>query len=207
MQSLSVKDITLYDLRIKFGLHLIEDEDFFPEWRDNLPKLSDLERQRLDRVKAAYNNLLEYPPMLENTVKMVVLSPLLDMADFYLPPFRIKSEDSIELSAEDEGVIYRGKIDVLVFKEKLWLMAIESKQATFSLETSEAQILAYMLATPHPEQSTFGMISDGSSFRFFKLVKSQANQYALSRLFNIRNPGNELYNVLRILKNLGQILK
>ena len=206
MQSLPVKDITLSDLRTKFGLNLVEDEEFFPEWQVNLPELTALERQRLDRVKAAYNNLLEYPPILENTVKMVVLSPLLDMANFYLPPFRIKSEDSVELSAEDEGVIYRGKIDVLVFQEKLWLMVIESKQAAFSLETGEAQLLAYMLASPNPEKPTFGMISNGGSFRFFKLVKAQINQYALSKLFNTRNPGNELYNVLEILKKLGQLL-
>ncbi|MEH2071603.1 MAG: hypothetical protein V7K47_26190 [Nostoc sp.] len=48
--------------------------------------------------------MLKYPPLLENTVKMVVLSPLLDLADFYLSRFHIKSEKSVEVAAVDEGV-------------------------------------------------------------------------------------------------------
>lgn len=43
-----------------------------------------------------YTYLLRYPPLLENTVKMVVLSPLLDMVGFFAPPFHIRSESSIE---------------------------------------------------------------------------------------------------------------
>jgi hypothetical protein len=74
---------------------MVENEEFFREWQDNLPAITDEEKQRLNRVKASYANLLKYPPLLENTVKMVVLSPLLDLADFYLSPFHIKSEKSV----------------------------------------------------------------------------------------------------------------
>lgn len=84
--------MTLGELSNRFGLELTEDEQFFQEWQIELPELTATEKQRLDRVKSSFSNLLEYPPLLEDTVKMVVLSPLLDMADFYLPPFHIKSE-------------------------------------------------------------------------------------------------------------------
>jgi hypothetical protein len=149
--------------------------------------------------------LIKYPPLLKNTVKMVVLSPLLDLADFYLSPFHVKSEKSVEISEEDEGVIIKGQIDVFVLREQLWLMVIESKKAAFSIEEGLAQILAYMLATPHPEKPSFGMITTGGSFIFIKLVKGETPQYATSRIFELRNPGNDLYSVLSVLKQLGRL--
>jgi hypothetical protein len=114
--------------------------DFFSEWYDPLPELNEAERQRLDRVKASYRHLLNYPPLLENTVKMMVLSPLLELADLYLPPFHIKSEPSVAIEAEDDGTIYRGQIDVLAICDRLWVSAIESKQAALSLEMGKLQL-------------------------------------------------------------------
>jgi len=55
--------------------------------------------------------------MLENTVKMVVLSPLLDLG-FYQRPFRISTEKQLEILSDDEGTIVKGKIDVLVLQEQ-----------------------------------------------------------------------------------------
>ena len=205
IQTIQARDITLHDLETKFGLTLVENDQFFREWQDDLPEITDLQKQRLDRVKASYSHLLKYPPLLENTVKMVVLSPLLDLADFYLPPFHIKSEKSVEISAEDDGVIVRGEMDVLTLLEQFWVLVIESKKAAFSLEVGRAQILAYMLANPALEKPTYGLITNGGSFIFLKLVKQPIPQYALSRLFYIFNPGNDLYNVLRVLKRLGQL--
>jgi hypothetical protein len=205
IQTIQARDITLHDLETKFGLTFVETDQFFREWQDDLPEITDLEKQRLDRVKASYSHLLKYPPLLENTVKMVVLSPLLDLADFYLPPFHIKSEKSVEISADDDGVIVRGEMDVLTLLEQLWLLVIESKKAAFSVEVGMPQLLAYMLANPTSERATYGLITNGGSFIFLKLVKQPIPHYALSRLFYIFNPGNDLYNVLRVLKRLGQL--
>ncbi|MGK7928219.1 MAG: restriction endonuclease subunit R [Spirulina sp.] len=203
VQTLPAKAIALQDLTEKFNLQFVEDEQFFREWQDDLPEITEAEKQRLDRVKASYSNLLADPPLLENTVKMVVLSPLLDLAGFYLPPFRIKSEQSIEISLEDEGLIIKGQIDVLVVSDRFWILAIESKQAAFSLEAGRSQLLTYMLANPHRDRPTYGLLTNGNSFLFVKMERDTP-QYALSRLFYIFNPGNDLYSVLSILKLLGQ---
>jgi hypothetical protein len=203
VQTLPATGITLQELRDKFGLQLIEDEQLFREWQDNLPEITEGEKQRLDRVKASYSNLIEDPPLLENTVKMVVLSPLLDLAGFYLPPFRIRSEKSIEICLEDKGVIIKGQIDVLAVCDQFWVVVIESKQAAFSLEVARSQLLTYMLANPHPYRPTYGLLTNGSSFLFIKLIQGDLPQYILSRLFYILNPGNDLYYVLQILKRLG----
>ncbi|MEP0885272.1 restriction endonuclease subunit R [Trichocoleus sp. ST-U3] len=205
VQTIPARDITLHDLETKFGLTFVENDQFFREWQDNLPEISDSQKQRLDRVKASYSHLLKYPPLLENTVKMVVLSPLLDLADFYLPPFHIKSEKAVEISAEDDGLIVRGEMDVLTLLEQVWVLVIESKKAAFSIEVGRPQILAYMMANPTLEKPIYGLITNGASFIFLKLVKQPTPQYAFSRLFYIFNPGNDLYNVLRVLKRLGQL--
>lgn len=206
VQTIQAKDITLRDLITNFGIQLIEDDQFFREWQDNVPEITDLEKQLLDRVKAGYFNLINYPPLLENAIKMAVLSPILYLADFYLSPFHIKAEKSVEISAEDEGVIIEGKLDVLVLKEQLWVMVIESKKASFSIEAGLAQILAYMLANPNPARPSFGMITTGGSFIFIKLVKGETPRYATSKVFELRNPGNDLYSILSILKRLSQLV-
>ena len=205
VQTLRAREITLQEIAKKFGLQLVEDEQLFREWQDDLPEITEAEKQRLDRVKASYSNLIEDPPLLENTVKMVVLSPLLDLAGFYLPPFRIKSEKSIEISLEDEGVIIKGQIDVLVMCDQFWVVVIESKQAAFSLEVGKSQLLTYMLANPYLDRPTYGLLTNGNSFLFIKLIQKDTPQYISSRLFYILNPGNDLYQVLRVFKRIAQL--
>ena len=206
VQILQAKEITLRDLIVKFGIQLVEDEQFFWEWQDNLPELTPFDSQLLDKVKSGFVNLLNYPPLLEDVVRMAVLDPILFIGDFYLAPFYVKSEESVDIISDDEGVIVKGKIDTLVLKDQLWVMVVESKKAAFSIEEGLAQILAYMLGNPYPEKPSFGMITTGGSFVFVKLVKGEVPQYALSKVFITRNPGNELYEVLRILKRLSQLV-
>jgi hypothetical protein len=204
VQRIQAEKVTLYDLVNKFKLRLSKDECFFLDWQGELPETNDWERQRLDRVKESYFNLT-MRLMLEDLVKMVVLSPLLDLAGFYLSPFYSQSEESVEIVEEDEGFVIRGKIDVLVLQDRFWVIVIESKRAKFSLEPGIPQALAYMLANPNPEKPLFGLVTNGSNFIFLKLVKQDVPYYALSDEFTLRR-GNDLYTVLGILKRLSQVL-
>lgn len=205
-QIIQSQNITLRDLIDRFGLQLIEDLQFFPEWQENLPEINDLEKQQLDKVRAGYINLLNYPPFLENVVRMSVLDPILFIGNFYLSPFHVKAEKSVTIAEEDKGFIVTGSLDVLVLKNQLWVMVIESKQASFSIEAGRAQTLAYMLSNPYPERPSFGMITTGGSFIFIKLIKGERPQYGLSKTFITLNPGNELYDVLKIIKRLSQLI-
>ncbi|MCK5522635.1 MAG: hypothetical protein KAI83_05815 [Thiomargarita sp.] len=204
-QTIRASDISLNHLRTQFGLQLTKDSQFFQEWQVEGPDITDFDKRFLDRMKEDYFNLLEYPPLLEDTVKMAILGPLLHLAGFYSYPFHTKSEYSVKVSNRDGDVIVEGKIDVLVLKDQFWVMVIESKQAAFSIEAGLAQILAYMLANKNQDKPCFGMITTGGSFVFIKLVKGNTPQYALSRVFELRNPGNELYTVLSVLKRLEQV--
>lgn len=204
VQTIQAKDLTLHDVKEKFTLKQAEDEQFFREWLDDLPELTDLEKSLLDQVKANYLYLAEYP-MPESLVKMVVLSPMLALAGFYRSPFRVAAEASVPISTEDEEEIIQGRIDVLVLQNQLWVLVIESKRGSFSLEPGIPQALAYMMANPNPEKPAFGLVTNGSNFRFIKLTKQDTLQYALSDEFTL-NRGNDLYLVLSILKQLGASL-
>ncbi|MBE9048886.1 restriction endonuclease subunit R [Nostocales cyanobacterium LEGE 11386] len=206
VQFIQAQNVGIAYLEERFGLQQTEDESFFPEWLDNLPEITDLERQYLNRVKANYLRLVKHPPILENAVKMVVLSPLLDLAGFYDDPFYFATEESIELALEDQGEIIRGRIDILVIQEQFWLLVIESKRASFSLLEAIPQALTYMLANPHPENPMFGCVTSGEDFQFIKLIKQDKPEYALSDKFTLSKRENELYTVLSILKNLSKIL-
>ena len=82
----------------------------------DLPQISEQDKYWLDRSKAGYMNIVRYPSVVEDTIKMVVLSPLLNSAGFFLQPFYINSEHPIQLTDTDEEIPMEGKINVLVLK-------------------------------------------------------------------------------------------
>jgi hypothetical protein len=211
------QNITLGYLKEKFALQKSEDQYFFPAWYDCLPKISALEKQYLDRVKNNYLSLCETTPLLEEAVKMVVLSPLLDLAGFYRYPFHISTEESIEISesmtinveeqVESAPDIVKGKIDVLVIQNKLWILIIESKRPSFSVAKAIPQALTYMIAAPDSGYPVYSLIMNGEDFQFIKIIKQNNSViYALSDRFTLYRRENELYIVISILKNLSKIL-
>jgi hypothetical protein len=142
-----------------------------------LPALSSAELERLARVEAAYANL-ERRSLLENTVKLAVVAPLLDLAGLFLPPFYVTTEKTVEITALTDDLTLRGRLDVLVLKDQLWVLVIESKRAEFSLKVGIPQVLGYMMAAPDSPRSLYGLVTNGSSFVFVKLAD---RQYARSK--------------------------
>ncbi|AOY80435.1 type I restriction endonuclease [Moorena producens JHB] len=205
VETIVAQDISLPQLKDKFGLEPTNDEQLFPEWQEDLPELNELEKQWLDRVKDDYLHLSEYP-MVEPIVKMVVLSPLLRIADFYRPPFYIIAEKDVQISSEDQQTIVRGRIDILICQPQFWIVVIEAKRAEYSLKVGIPQALAYMLANPELQKPAFGFVTNGGEFIFLKLIRQDKLQYAFSNQFSLLNRGNDLYTVARILKHLGQLV-
>jgi len=205
MPTIQAETLTLYDLEKKFSLQQTADRQFFNEWQEPLPTVTDLEKQRLERVKEQYFHLSSRP-ILEEMVKMVIVSPLLDLAGFYNSPFYSVSEKSIKLSVKDEQVTVRGKIDVLVLQDQLWVLVIESKRSGLSLEPGIPQALTYMLASPQYQRPLYGMVTNGSNFIFLKLTHSTTSSYALSEEFTLRRTG-DLFTVVQVLKRFAEILR
>lgn len=205
MQTLLATDINLRTLIDSFGLKRVRDRQFFLEWQEGLPEITAVDQEFLDCIQAAYLNLVDSPPLLERAVQLTIVSPLLFWAGFYQSPFQIKTERSIEIETEDEGVKIRGMLDVLLLKQGFWLLVIESKQLSISVEEGLAQLLAYMLANPDRERPSYGLITNGASFTFVKLLHDGQPRYATSDQFGILNEVNGLYDVFRILKHIGQL--
>ena len=204
MSTIQAETLTLYDLEKKFSLQQTLDRQFFSEWQKPLPAVTNLEKQRLDRAKEQYFHLSS-SPILEEMVKMVIVSPLLDLAGFYNPPFYSVSEKSVKLSIKDKQVTVRGKIDVLVLQDQLWILVIESKRSGISLEPGIPQALTYMLASPQRQRPLYGMVTNGSNFIFLKLAHQNIPSYALSEEFTLRRAG-DLFTVLQILKRFAEVV-
>jgi hypothetical protein len=204
VQTIAAEQLTLYDLEQKFQLQRVYDRQFLAEWQNVVPALTIGEQERLERVQQHYLHLATRP-MLEGMVKMVVVSPLLDLAGFFDPPFYSTSEASMNLTAKDGKLTVRGKMDVLVLLEQIWVLVIESKRAEFSLKVGIPQVLAYMLATPEKSQPIYGLVTNGSNFTFLKLAFGASPQYAQSDVFDIER-GDDLMRVLQILKQLGRVV-
>ncbi len=202
--TIAAKDITLYDLENRFDLRLSELRQFFPEWQTDSLETTPEEKKFLDMAKAAYMNLIKYAAMPENAVKLTVLSPLLHLANLLLPPFHIRTEASVSVTDPNEDITIEGRIDILVLEQNLWVLVIESKRAELSIKVGMAQILSYMMSDPVPGKPCFGLITNGGSYVFLKLMPDTPPTYGMSKVFDLLNPGNDLYNVLSILKNIRQ---
>jgi hypothetical protein len=83
---------TLRQVEEKLGLTLSNDSQFFIEWMADLPILNEAEISRLEQVRQNYLYQISDGSLLEETIKMVVLSPLLELAGFYQAPYRFKTE-------------------------------------------------------------------------------------------------------------------
>ena len=204
-QLIQANELTLSQVEDRFNLRqVLDDSTFFHEWQDNLPELNSWEKQTLDRVKTEFLYLNKYP-MLEDLVKMVVLSPLLSLAGFYRPPLRPVLEKRVDVTLQDGERTVWGRIDILLLQQQTWVAVIESKQAGFSLKDATAQALFYMMANPNTEQPTFGLVTNGSHFIFIKLVQSEPSQYGFSSEFSLYRSENELYPVLKVLKRFAEL--
>jgi hypothetical protein len=204
-QTLQASRLSLYDVKTKFHLQHGTDT-FFAELLQSAPQLSEFEKQQLDRTRQQYLYLADRP-LLEVTVKMVTLSPLLSLAGFYDPPFYTTLEESVELVSEDGSEVVRGQIDVLVLQNVIWVVVIEAKSIQYDVMVALPQALTYMLASPSQKQQPFGMITNGREFRFIRLNQEPSNpSYTLSKVFSLSESENHLYEVLQILKALGQMV-
>lgn len=205
LKTVSADKVDLRFLIEHFNLQYVQDLSFFSEWQGDLPIVTAEQKRDLDVIKQGYLNLLDYPPLLESAVQVAVLGPMMFLGRFFLPPFHVRGEKSIKIENEDHGVKVNGKLDILLLRENFWVMAIESKRSEFSLEAGRAQILSYMLANPDLNRPSYGLVTSGGSFTFLKLTRGETNHYSLSRIFEVINPGNELYDVFAILKKIATL--
>ncbi len=192
----------LNDIHDKFNLIPATDPQFFTEWMDELPDITDGEKANLDRLKNRYLYYVADGAISEGTVNIIMLSPLLELMGFCDPPYKVRGEKYVQIELQNEDQILQGRIDALVVQNKFWVVLIEAKQYTFSVLLALPQTLAYMMAHPDSDRPVFALIMTGEDYMFVKLNR-QTHQYDRSKKFTIANPhNNELYDVVRVMKRI-----
>lgn len=198
---------TLAEAEQRFDLIRTEDDAFFLEWQTALPVLSPSETTDLDELRQRYLYQRSEGQLLEGTVTLLLASPLLAIAGFYDPPFKVRAESSVQIRLDDGETLLQGRIDVLVLIDKFWVVVLESKKTALSVWTALPQTLAYLMGNPQPNQPSFGMVTNGDDIFFVKLTQQPQRCYALSRVFAPFSSKQELYSALKILKKMSQLAK
>jgi hypothetical protein len=197
---------SLADAEARLNLRRNDQPHFFDEWQSPLPPLTVPELADLAQL---HRRLLYHRAdgeLLEGAVVLLVVSPLLELAGFYDPPFKIKAETTIELAIDDGEEVLRGRIDVLVLQNRLWVAVLESKKTMISARSALPQALAYMMSRPESDQPLFGILTNGDEIVFVKLTTQPTPQYQLSRAFSLYTLPSELQLALQTLKQLGQVV-
>jgi predicted type IV restriction endonuclease len=179
---------TLYELKERAGLH----EELLSLETLTLPELNESDRSTLTQIRQDYHNLTRHGELREDVVKMVILSPLLRLAGFYSGEFQIISEVGVELKFPyEEGS--RGRVDLLIVKDAIWILTIESKGEILAARTALPQLLHYML---NGNQAKWGLVTNGYEFVFVRLFTPKLQ---ISYLLDLERPG-DLETVAAILK-------
>jgi type I site-specific restriction endonuclease len=210
---------SLEDIEKIFGASRSIDRTLFPEWRTDLPILSETEVPALDLLRDRFRYQRKMGPVAEGAVNAIVISPLLALAGFYDAPFQLRSEASVTITVtivtdddvnddadECSSETLRGRMDFLVLHHQFWQVVIESKETTFDIEMGIPQALAYMMAAPARQRILFGMVTNGNHFMFIKLQRSPKIEYSFSNTFSMLSDQNQLQDVLQILKRIGSIV-
>jgi hypothetical protein len=195
---------SLAEAESRLNLRRTEDAAFFTEWQAQLPSPSDSEQTALDTLRRRLLYHRADGELLEGAVTLLVASPLLELAGFYDPPFRMKAEAAIEITIDDGEETLRGRIDILILQNQLWVMVLECKKTTISTRSALPQALAYMMANPDLDKPRFGMLTNGDDVLFVKLRAQPTPEYGLSRAFSIYTVPSELRSAFQVLKHLGQ---
>lgn len=198
---IQASQLTLRDVKSRFNLQFEKDATFFPEWQNLQILLNDYEKEMLDRAQADFIHLTDNP-VQEALVKMVVVSPLLSVAGFYRKPFFTHAEKSTEIVLNDNDETIRGRIDVLVVNQKVWITIVEAKGTQINWKEGLPQTLAYMMSNQDVTKPTFGLLTNGTDSTFLKLDRN-AGRYGLSKTFSVFSPGNDLYEVTAVLKSIS----
>lgn len=198
---------SLEDIETHLGLIPNGDDEFFAESFPNLDTIADSDRTSLDQLRDRFLYHWRSGKVDEGVVNLLVISPLLELAGFYDPPFRMRSEVPVTVESQVEGVTLRGRIDFLVIHQRFWRAIIESKDTTYDVSVAIPQTLAYMAGAVQNNLPLYGFVTNGSHFLFLK-VQQQNEQifYGLSDEFAVRSRPNSLYFVLSILRQLANTI-
>lgn len=195
---------TFKELRRSFNLEQSKDSAFFNELSEDLEELTSEEKAGVGKIKKRFDYHREDGFLLEGTVNLLVVSPLLELAGFLDEPYQIRSPFGVEIVIDDTVETLKGFIDTLVVNDNLWVLSLESKRSAIPVGVALPQLFAYMLAQPQQGNLAFGLATNGDEFIFLKVdFSAEKPVYGFSRGYSLLPVNHELDTVLKIMKRLG----
>ncbi|MGB6301977.1 MAG: type I restriction endonuclease subunit R [Rivularia sp. (in: cyanobacteria)] len=192
------------DLETGFKIEQSQDPEFFSELDENFKELTLEEKTGIGKIKKRFDYHRRDGFLLEGTVNLLVVSPLLELAGFLDEPYQIRSPFGVELVIDDTIETLKGFIDTLVVNDSLWVLSLESKRSAIPVGVALPQLFAYMLAQLRQGNLAFGVATNGDDFVFLKLdFSTEQPAYDFSRTYSLLPTKHELGQVLKILKKLA----
>lgn len=198
---------SLNEVDLTFNLSRHTDPNFFQEWFNALPEITDLEKERLNNLKQRYFYYAADNSITEGTINFIIVSPLLEISNLCDHPFKIKAEQRVKIETKNGEIILQGFIDALVINNQFWIIVIEAKRYGFNVSFAIPQTLTYMMANPNLEQPIFGMITNGEDYIFVKLSQKDKKYDFSDKLTLSKRSNQEFYQVLRVMKQFKQLLQ
>jgi hypothetical protein len=203
-EAIAIGRLTLPEILDTQSLRLADDPHFFEEWQDVQPPLTAEDSHFLDQVQNDYFDQLRQGQLSEGLIKLVIVSPLLHLAGFYRHPYQVRLEEPVQVEITEGNTTWRGRIDALVVQNKLWVVVVESKGGAFGIDQAIPQALGYVVAAPDPQYPVYGLVTNGSSYAFLKLVRQPEALYSVSDVWLLLPGRPILHRVLGVLRAIAQ---
>lgn len=173
-----------------------------------LKPLPEHQEQELLKIRADFLPYLESGTVSEGTIKLLLLAPLLKLTGFYQEPFHIDVEESIgQILEADEEMTIRGRMDILITKKQMkpifWILIIEDKKLSLSVQVGLAQLLAYLYKGLQNQSQVWGLVTNGFEYQFILAEKRQPIIYHLMPLLNLLET-EKLKQILQVLNGIRE---
>ena len=172
----------------------------------NLPDLTEWEMAEMAQIRINFQAYWQAGKVLEGQVQLLVLAPLLRLADYYRSPIQLSLEQAIaEIVLDDEDTKITGRLDLLAARRgavtPLWVLVVESKNSQVDALNGLPQLLTYASQSLTSQESVWGLATNGFSYYFVRLISGETLSYQLLPELNLLDSDRALV-LLQVLKGI-----
>jgi Type I restriction enzyme R protein N terminus (HSDR_N) len=206
MPTLRARELSLEDAHQLLGLEPVWDAEF--EDFLTLPTLTETEQSQLQQLRSNFERYLVSGQVSEGQVRIVTVNPLLQIAGYDQFPLEYRSEENIaQIFIEEQDLYIRGRFDLVVVNRKLansqqeplWILVVESKNLSISESSGIAQLLTYAHTSLNHQDSVWGLVTNGETYRFFYIEKGSPIRYHHMPSLSLMR-SRQLTQLLQVLK-------
>ena len=205
MVTLQAKNLTLNEVHQLLNLQPSLQRARFLDFL-NLPDLTEWEMTEMEQIRIDFQAYWQAGKVLEGQVQLLVLAPLLQLAGYYRSPIQLSLEQAIaEIVLDDEDTKVTGRLDLLAARRDavtpLWVLVVESKNSQVDALNGLPQLLTYASQSLTSQESVWGLVTNGFSYYFVRLISGETLSYQLLPELNLLDSDRALV-LLQVLKGI-----